>query len=345
MMSCLRSPWIVATLLVAVLLMGSLVWLGQTPATAADSGLVLYSGRSKALVQPIVRQFTRETGIPVEVRYGATAQLAVALMEEGARSPADVFWAQDAGALGAAVKAGLLAELPSSLLERVPETYRNPQAKWVATSGRARTLAYSAARVDATNLPASVFDLTDPRFRNRIGWSPTNASFQAFVTAMRRTEGDERTRQWLIDMRANGARAYNNNTAILQAIAAGEVDLGLTNHYYLLKFKATDPNYPVEQTAFAASDIGNMLNVAGVGVLASSQRKDRALRLVDYLLSTKAQQYFASETFEYPVTDDVIASEHLGDPQQAVGGAPTVDLDSLEDLEGTLTMLREVGLL
>ena len=324
-----------------------LVLLFTTVLGAAQAGaeeLVLYSGRSKSLVEPIVQQFTQETGIQVQVKYGKTAQLSVALLEEGDRSPADVFWSQDAGALGALVNAGMFAPVDEKTLELVPEVYRGADGEWVATSGRARVLAYSSARLSGDDLPASVFDLTDSKYHGKVGWAPANASFQSFVTAMRKTHGDDKTRAWLEAMIQNQAQVYPKNTAIIQGIAAGEIDLGLPNHYYLLRFKTADSAYPVEQTGFTSGDIGNLVNVAGAGVLKTSKHQDAAQAFVAYLLSPKAQQFFASDTFEYPVVADVIPSPKLQPLDQLREGAPQVDLDSLEDLQGTLDLLAEVGL-
>ncbi len=324
-----------------------LVLLFTTVLGAAQAGaeeLVLYSGRSKSLVEPIVQQFTQETGIQVQVKYGKTAQLSVALLEEGDRSPADVFWSQDAGALGALVNAGMFAPVDEKTLELVPEVYRGADGEWVATSGRARVLAYSSARLSGDDLPASVFDLTDSKYHGKVGWAPANASFQSFVTAMRKTHGDDKTRAWLEAMIQNQAQVYPKNTAIIQGIAAGEIDLGLPNHYYLLRFKTADSAYPVEQTGFTAGDIGNLVNVAGAGVLKTSKHHEAAQAFVAYLLSSKAQQFFASDTFEYPVVADVIPSPKLQPLDQLREGAPQVDLESLEDLQGTLNLLAEVGL-
>ncbi len=335
----LRMGRLVGCVIVAAVVLGCSVF-----TTASAEQIVLYSGRSKALVEPIVQRFTEETGIQVRVKYGKTAQLAVALQEEGEQSPADVFWSQDAGALGALVGAEMFVPLSEQTLLSVPEAYRGADGLWVATSGRARVLAYSSARVVDSDLPASVFDLTDPKYRGRVGWAPTNASFQAFVTAMRKAHGQEATKAWLIAMIGNNAQAYAKNTAIIQGIAAGEVDYGLPNHYYLLRFKTADKDYPVEQMAFKAGDIGNLVNVAGAGVLKTSTHQEAAEALIAYLLSPKAQQYFASETFEYPVVADVIPSPRLQPLESLRGEAPAVDLDTLEDLKGTLELLAEVGL-
>ncbi len=311
----------------------------------AQETLVVYSGRSKTLVEPLIKRFEQETGIQVEERYGDTAQLAAALREEGGRSPADVFWAQDAGALGAVVKAGLFTPIPEEVMTQVPEAYRSQDDLWVGTSGRARVLAYSPRRVTEGELPRTMAELTDPKWRGRIGWAPTNASFQSFITALRKSAGDDEARAWLEGMKANGAKAYPRNSAIIEGIAAGEVDLGLPNHYYLLNFKARDPNIPVEQTSFAAGDTGNLVNVAGVGILKSSRRQEAARRFVSFLLSPESQTYFMKETHEYPVNLDEAPAGSKVSPEELRELSPRVDLESLDDLERTLALLRQVGLI
>lgn len=307
--------------------------------------LVVYSGRSKGLVHPIIKQFEKETGITVKVRYGNTAQLAVALLEEGEKSPADLFWAQDAGALGAVSKQGLFQALPESVLSNVPEGFRNGEGTWIATSGRARVVAYAPERVAAEELPNSIFDLTDAKWKGRVGWAPQNASFQAFVTAMRVLEGEEKTGKWLRDMKANGAKSYPKNTPIIRGLASGEIDLGLPNHYYLMRFKKSDSGFPVEQAFFGAGDAGNLVNVAGIGILKSSSYADEVSSFVQYLLSPKVQQFFVSEVFEYPVTDAVIPSEKLLPPDELLKLTPKINLEKLDDLEGTLKLLREADIL
>ena len=307
--------------------------------------LTLYSGRSKSLVDPIIQQFEKETGIEVKVSYANTTQLANKLKTEGKKSPASLFWAQDAGALGAVGKDGLFAKLPESVLAKVPKTFRHANGMWVATSGRARVLAYSPGRVKMEELPESVFDLTQPMWKGKVGWAPLNASFQAFVTAMRAQIGEERTEKWLRDMKANGAKAYPKNTPIIEALAAGEIDLGLPNHYYLFRFKKGNSKYPVEQTFFKANDPGNLVNVAGIGLLKSSDNQETALKFIEYLLSAKAQQYFVSEVFEYPVTDNVIPNANLLPLENLLKLVPTFDLNEMDDVEGTIKLLRRVGII
>lgn len=312
-----------------------------TACQPAPRDLVIYSGRSKSLVDPVIEKFKAETGINVEVKYGGSTQLAVALIEEGAQTPADLFWSQDAGALGALNKESLLQTLPAEITDLVPGAFRNSNGTWVATTGRARVLVYSPERLAADAMPASVTDLTNEMYRNRVAWAPTNASFQSFVTALIVENGVDATREWLVAMRDNGAVSFANNNAILQGIAAGEADLGITNHYYLLRTKAENPEFPVEQTVFASGDLGNMINVAGVGKLASSDNP-AAEMFIEFLLSDETQVWFTQNVFEYPVTD--VSAENL-ETNAILETAPTLDLEALDNLDQTLELLREVGLL
>lgn len=318
--------------------------LSAAPALAET--IAVYSGRSKTLVDPIVKQFTKQTGIKVNVKYGKTSPLALALIEEGDRSPADVFWAQESGTLGFMANKGRFAQLPSAVISLVPGDYVGQNQDWVGVSGRLRVIAYAPDRVKPEELPQSIFDLTKPQYKGRVGWAPPNSSFQAFVTAMRKKHGETKTKQWLLDMKANGTKPFPKNTAIVLGLANGEVDLGLPNHYYLLRFKASDKKFPVEQTQFAKGDLGNMNNLAGVGILKSSKKQEAAAQFVAYLLSATAQQYFVGETFEIPVNTSVIYSETKGlDLDEVVQNLPEQDLNDLADLEGTLALLREVGLI
>ena len=159
--------------------------------------LTIYSGRSESLVQPILDQFEEESGVKVRVRYGDTAELAATILEEGGNSPADVFFAQDAGALGALADAGLLKTLPSMVLDLAPSQYRSQADLWVGISGRARVVAYNTDVLSPDDLPDSIFGFTAPEWEGRIGWAPQNGSFQAFVTGLRVLEGDDAARDWL----------------------------------------------------------------------------------------------------------------------------------------------------
>ena len=184
---------------------------GGGAAAGSQETLTVYSGRSEKLVGELYKQFERESGVKVEVRYGDSAELAATIAEEGDNSPADLFFSQDAGALGAVEGAGLLESLPPAALEKVEERYRDGDGTWVGVSGRARVIAYSTERVKPADLPESIFDFTDRRWKGRIGFPPPNASFQAFISGMRLTVGDERTKQWLEDIKKNDPALLENN--------------------------------------------------------------------------------------------------------------------------------------
>jgi len=308
--------------------------------------LTLYSGRGESLVEPVLEDFQAETGIEVEVRYGGTSELAVLLQEEGSASPADLFWAQDAGALGALANEGRLAELPAELTDPLPEIFHSTTNRRLATSGRARVLAYSPDRVSDDELAESVLDLVeaDP-YAGRVGWAPTNGSFQAFVTALRTAHGEDVAFEWVSAMQENGAEAYRNNTALVEALGAGEIDFALVNHYYLLRFRDDDPDYPVEQVFFDDGDVGNLVNVAGAGITTHSERREEALEFLRYLLSAEAQTYFTQEVFEYPTVEGIEPHPQLVQLDGLLAASPDLDLDLLEDLDGTLQLLREAGAL
>jgi iron(III) transport system substrate-binding protein len=309
-----------------------------------DRQLTIYSGRDEALVKPLIDRFQRQTGIRVRVRYGETAELAATLREEGDRSPADVFFGQDAGALGALQQAGLPEMLPQRTLDEVSSRFRSAEGRWVGTSGRSRVLAYDERELSEDDLPRSVLDLTQPAWKGRVGWAPTNASFQAFVTGLRRVEGDDGARRWLEDMQANDVKAFESNVVIRDAIAKGEVDTGLINHYYVLEAIAEEgDDYPVKLHFFADGDIGSLVNVAGAAVLESSERKPEARRFVDFLLGAEAQRYFANDTKEYPLAAGTEPDPAL--PPLASIEQPDLDLSDLDDLQGTLELLQETGVL
>lgn len=337
----MRKKFPAAVALAAVFIFGTVL---TACGGGGDETLTVYSGRSEELVAPLFERFTEETGIEVKVRYADTAELAATIVEEGDASPADVFYAQDAGALGAVQKRELFAELPAETLDRVPARFRSPDGYWVGITGRARIIAYNPESVKKSELPESVFELTKPEWKGRVGWAPENGSFQAFVTALRLIEGEERAQQWLEDMVANDTVAFANNSDTRDAVAAGEIDLGLINHYYVAQARAeAGGDYPVEIHYVAGDDAGSLVNVAGAGVLESSELQEDAVALIDFLLSQESQEYFAEETKEYPLADQVPADPSLVSLEEI--DSPEIDLGNIDDLETTLEMIQRSGAL
>jgi iron(III) transport system substrate-binding protein len=240
---------------------------GGNGGAGSDTKLTVYSGREEELVAPLFERFERESGVDVDVRYGDSAELAATIAEEGDNSPADVFFAQDPGSLGAVEQEELLAELPDEILDRVPERFRDPDGHWVGTSGRARVVAYNTDELSEAELPNSILDYTDPKWKGKIGLPPTNASFQAFVSAMVLTLGEERTREWLQGIKANDPKLYEKNTPVVEAVAAGEIEVGFVNHYYLYLVKEEQPDAPVTNDFLPGDDPGALVSVAGAVVV------------------------------------------------------------------------------
>lgn len=318
-----------------------------TSASATDSSgsleeeLVVYSGRDEKLIADLIKQFEQETGAKVQVRYGDSAELAAAILEEGNNSPADVFFAQDAGALGAMQKAGRSSKLPDQSLNQVDSRYRSSDGQWVGVTGRVRTVDYNTNLVKPADLPNTIYGFTDPKWNGKIGWAPTNGSFQAFVTALRVSEGEEKAKEWLEGIKANNPKAYPKNTPIVEALSRGEIAVGFVNHYYLEKFKQENPKAPVAH--HFTGDVGSLVNVAGVTILDSAKHPQIAQKFVDFLLGKEAQQYFATKTYEYPLVTGTLAAGNVNALDQIQPQSQAIDLSNLDDLDTTLKLLQTTG--
>lgn len=342
------SRWVAAVAVSAALAGCGGASTGAAGAPVGGEGvLTIYSGRNEALVGPLIERLEEALGSPVEVRYGSTGELAAQLLEEGADSPADLFFAQDAGALGAVSEAGLLAPLPADVLEPVPEDYRATDSTWVATSARARVVAYNTDLVPVADLPTSLDALLDPRWAGQIGIAPSNASWLAFVTGLRLLRGEDGAREWLTAFAATRPQTFEGNGNVLDALAAGTIRLGLVNHYYLYqKLAELDPaTYPVRNHYVPGDPLG-LVNVAGVGVTAAADDPEPALEAVRFLLSADAQQYLVDRTAEYPVIDGITPARRDVElaPLESLE-APDVELADLSSLAETEALLQEVGLL
>lgn len=306
-----------------------------------ENTLTMYSGRIAPILSPAVKLYEDASGFKVKTRYGDSPSLAATITEEGSNSPADLFFAQDAGSLDAVEKKGLLLKLPADILAKVPKHYQSAQGFWVGTTGRSRVIAYGPG-VKQSELPDSPLELTAATWKGKVGWAPTNASLQGYITALRLVEGEDVAKKWLAGMVANDVQVYDSNIPIRDAIAKGEIDLGLINHYYVAEAQAEDPDYPVK-VHFPPKDLGSLINTAGVGVLASSDNREQALAFVREMLSNEAQTYFADSSKEYPLVAGVAPAKELTPIDEIP--APEIDLAKLGDLQGTLKLMRETGAL
>jgi iron(III) transport system substrate-binding protein len=317
---------------------------GEGAGEPETEGITLYSGRIPAAIGGAVDRYEAEADRDVQVRYADTADLAATLIEEGDASPADVFFAQEPGAIGAVADAGLLAKLPADVLNLVPPRYRDPEGRWVGITGRARVIAYNRDAVPRSELPRSPFGLAAPSWRDRVGWSPASSSMQEYVTALRVRYGEERTREWLEAMVANGAKSYPDNVTIRDAIADGEIDVGLINHYYVAQAIAEEGSgYPVD-VYFPPAGLGSLMLLTSVGVLESSDRKPEAIEFARSLLAPPSQRFFTTSSKEYPLAIGVEPDSSLSVPLARIP-SPEGDLVHLEELQATIELMQDSGAL
>lgn len=308
--------------------------------------LTLYSGRGEGLVQGVIDAFEEKTGARVLVRYGSSAEIGAAILEEGDRTPADVFYSQEVGAVGMLARAGLLTELPAEVIEHVEERFRPPAGnQWVGVTGRSRVIVYNPDLVPEP--PSGVLELTDPKWAGQVAIVPGNAGFQAFVTGFRVTQGEDAAREWLEAMIANDVRTdISSNGNVLAAVNDGELALGLINHYYwagLAEELGGAENMTAQLIFPTGGDPGGLFNATAVGITVNGADNPVALAFVEYLLSDEGQTYFVEQTHEYPVVPGLPGPE--GYPARDELDGPAIDLTDLDSLDVTQALLTDLGLL
>ena len=311
----------------------------------ADNYVIMYSGREESLVQPLIDIFTEQTGIDVDIRYAGTSELAAQILEEGTQSPASVFLSQDAGALGALADAGLFDTLPADITSRVDPAFTSQDGTWIGVTGRARVVAYDSEAVTESELPQSADEIVGPQWSGKVGVAPANASFQSFVTAYRVLKGEAAADQWVSGLVINDPQIFEKNSAILEAVNAGEVPLGLINHYYRYRMEAERgaENMRARLHFTEAGDPASIVNVAGAGILKAQSFDLDAYELLAFLVSDLAQEYFVATTFEYPLVPGIASPAGL--PALADLAVADFDLSDLSTLADTQEILRKYGLI
>ena len=316
------------------------------PSQAADK-LTIYSGRSERLIKPVLDEFTKKTGVEVELLSSGTTELVNRLKAEGDRTPADLLITNDAGSLEQARFAGILRPLSMREIERaIPPQFRAPDNAWVGLSGRFWIIVYNKTLVKPEELK-SLLDLADPKWKNKIGIPNSGSEYlQAGVSVIRATHGDGKTKQFLEGLRDNaGAQVYQKSSQIVDAVAKGQVALGIVNHYYVYRHLAAQPSAPI--AVFMPDQyeggMGTIMNVAGVGIVKSTKHLDTAKLLVEFLVAQAGQKLFADLDKEYPLHPDVKADPALIERKSF--RAAQVPLTRLAELrEPTLTLIEQVGL-
>jgi iron(III) transport system substrate-binding protein len=336
MRSSIASSLVLAT---AVLLSGCS---SSTEQESSPTELTIYSGRSQEFIAPFLAEWEKKSGIALKIRYADSAELAAQIREEGSNSPADIFLAQDAGSLGAVSLAGLFTTLGDEVGAEIQPQYIAADRSWIGVTGRARVFAYNPRLL--TDLPQSITDLANPVYKSKLGIAPTNSSFQAFVTALINAKGEDFTQKWLESLVKNDVQIFAKNSAIVEAIDSGKISIGLVNHYYTWEVsQGLGRKISAENGFFTSGDLGNMVNVSGAGILKSSKKYAAAEDLINYLTSQVVQSKFVAETHEYSLIADQISPAGL--PSLSQIGAPSVDLESLAEIQKTQELLIKVGLL
>lgn len=337
-------------LIAPVLLLALCAHLTAGPGAAAAAEperLVVYSGRAERLIKPVLDSFQAGTGIQVDLLSSGTTELVNRLQTEGARTQADVFLTNDAGSLERARELHLLQSLALPDVERaIPAAYRAADNSWIGLSGRLWVVVYNKNLAKPSDL-RSLLDLADPKWKDRIAIPNAGSEYlQTGVSVMKAVYGDERVRQFLQGLKANaGMQVYGKSSQIVEAVAKGQVALGIVNHYYIYRQLATQPDAPIAPLVPDQHEggMGAILNVAGIGVTAHARHLEAAKRLVAFLASEAGQKQFAELNKEYPLRPDVAADPAL--PERKKLRTASVPLAKLSELrEPAMTLIEQVGL-
>ena len=313
--------------------------------TRGSDELVVYSSRSNSLVQPLLEQYAEQTGTNIRVRYASTASVVATLLEEGDNSPADVIYLAEPSGWGVLSESRVLSQLTDGLLDRVDPRFRSSLGEWVGTSGRSKVVVYNTENViPERDLPQSIMEFTDPKWKGRIGWAPTHGEWQISLMAISLVEGEDTARAWLEGIKDNDPKIYPNLISIVQAVANGEVDVGFVNHYYVPRLIAEQGDGLKARNYYLGNgDPGATIDVAGAAIHQSTGSSKAAEDFIEYMLDVAAQEYFAHKTHEYPLSAGVAASGGL--PPLYDLDPPHIDLADLSDLEGTIALLRDAGVI
>ncbi len=317
---------------------------GASQAVAQDTDLVVYNAQHETLTKAWIAGFTQDTGIKVTLRNGDDTEMANQLVQEGAKSPADVFLTENSPAMMLVQNAGLFAPVAPSTLEQVGAPYRPAQGKWVAIAARSTVFVYNKEKLAADKLPASMLDLAQPAWKGRWGASPAGADFQAIVAAVLALKGEPATLEWLKGLKAN-ATVYRGNSAVLKAVNAGQVEGGVIYHYYSYvdQAKTGENSKNTSLHYFKHQDPGAFVSQSGGGVLASSKHQEQAQALLKWITGPKGQAILKTgNSFEYAVGQGAASNPKL--VPLAELDAPTVDVSKL-DSKKVVELMNQAGLL
>lgn len=341
--SRLRPLALIAGVAAAALLAGCAPADG-TAGAGDDDALVIYNAQHEQLTEEWTAAFTKETGIEVKLRHGDDSELANQLVQEGQASPADLFLTENSPAMSLVEEAGLFAPVDDATLQQVPEQFRPGTGAWTGIAARDTVLVYNPDLIAEKDLPTSILELQDEKWKGKWGAAPGGADFQAIVSAILASEGEEATGDWLAGMQSN-AKIYRNNIVTMKAVNAGEVPMGIIYHYYWYRDQA-DTKENSGNTAlhlFEPGDPGAFVSISGGGVLASSDQGENAQKFLAWLVGEKGQTILGEGySYEYPVAAGIPARSPL--PALDSLGAPDIDPSTLNG-PTVIELMTEAGLL
>lgn len=308
------------------------------------SKLTIYSAQHANLVDAWVKGFTADTGIQVQVRQGKDSSMGNQIVAEGDKTKADVFLTENSPAMTVVQNAGLLSPVEQSTLDQVSQQYRPSSGEWVGIAARSTVLIYNPSKISEADLPASMLDLADPKWKGKWGAAPSGADFQAIVSGVLQAEGADRTETWLKGLKEN-AKVYQNNIATMKAVNAGEVPMGIMYHYYWYRDQALtkEGSANTKLHYFKGEDVGAFVSVSAGGVLKASTKQADAQKFLAWVTSAKGQEALvSSKSMEYAVGEGV-ASDPALPPLDSLQ-APSIDPFTLDGPE-VIKLMTAAGIL
>jgi iron(III) transport system substrate-binding protein len=320
---------------------------GSAGASPSAGSITLYSGQHEQTTQSLVNAFEQQTGIQVNVRYNDEDSFADEIVTEESHPVADVFYTENSPALEYLQSKGLLAGVDSSTLAKTPSKYNSPQGDWVGVSARVSVLIYNPSLIKASQLPTSVLQLANPKYKGLLAFAAGETDFQPIVTSVAKAYGTAAASTWLNGIKANaGSHVYPDNETIADEVNRGAVAFGVVNQYYWYRMKAELGASGVHSkiTYFAPHDPGYVVDVSGAGILKSTKHMADAQKFLAFIVSKTGQEIIAhSISYEYPL-DDGVTTAAPETPFNQLQPYP-ITIPELGDGSTAISLLQKAGLL
>jgi iron(III) transport system substrate-binding protein len=306
--------------------------------------LTIYSAQHENLTQAWAEKFKEQTGVDVQIRYGSDSSMGAQIVQEGAKSPADVFLTENSPAMTTVQNAGLLAKVDDATIAQVGDGYHPSTNDWVGIAARSTVLVWNPDKISEAELPKSIMDLADPAWKGKWGAAAGGADFQAIVSAILATQGEEKTSAWLKGLK-DGAQVYQNNIAVMKAVNAGQVPVGIMYHYYWYRDQALTKagSKNTKLLYFRHQDPGAFVSISGGGVLTSSKHAENAQKFLAFVTSKEGQEMLASSDAKEYAVGKGIASDAALEPLDSLE-APDVDPYTLNGPK-VIELMTKAGIL